>query len=296
MDGHDREDLVDAPRIEQRLEDAEVHEVEVGEPVRQLLQRLGELVSQAFECRAPHGPEELFARRPRAQVHVPEVEEIGGLGERVLGVRVNLRELFVARLEPLPRVVNVEQGLGRIVRVECSLDQRGVRLDPEDAAADHLADEHTRVRHECAARLCHDPGVRDACLVAHRLHPVDDVCRVLIQRVVDGRLARGARPVVVHAESAAEVEQLHRRARSSKLDVEMGKFADDVLHGSDVENLRTHVAVEHPEAAEESLLIEVLDRVQDLTDGEAELASDPGRTGPPPDAMPKWVDRPPPAT
>ena len=64
----------------------------------------------------------------------------------------------------------------------------------------------------------------------------------------------------------------------------MRELADHVFHGANVVELRPHVAVEHPEAAEQALTLEVLDGVEQLSYGQPELPAHSGGFRPATDA------------
>ena len=97
-----------------------------------------------------------------------------------------------------------------------------------------------------------------AARVADAGHAVDDVVRVLAQRVVRGRLEVRARAVVVDAEAAADVDVLKSRAEARELRVDHRELVDRVLDAADVVKLGARVAVhqlqavEHPVRAQHS--------------------------------------------
>ena len=62
--------------------------------------------------------------------------------------------------------------------------------------------------------------MRHAGFVAHRLHVIDDVVGVFLQRVVHARFEVGLRAVVVDAQAAADVEVLQAGAELGQLGVD----------------------------------------------------------------------------
>ncbi len=131
-----------------------------------------------------------------------------------------------------------------------------------------------------AAALGDDRRVRHLGVVADVHHPVDDVAGVLAQGVVHRRLEVALAAVVVDAEAAADVEVAQAGAHARQPDVDVGELVDAVLDVLDVVDLAAHVAVQQLEAARHAALLEVLHGVDDLGDGEAELAAVAGRLAP----------------
>jgi hypothetical protein len=90
----------------------------------------------------------------------------------------------------------------------------------------------------------------DAGCVAHLLQAEHQVVGVLLQGVVHRRGEVGLRPVVVHAQAAAGVEVLERRAQTHDLDEEAASLAQGVLDGTDGRDLAAQVKVQQLEAVE----------------------------------------------
>ena len=114
-----------------------------------------------------------------------------------------------------------------------------LRLD-----VDHLDQQQRVVRRERAARLADDVRHRDLVLAARLGERVDDVVRVLLQRVVDARVGRRVRAVVVDAESAADVDVRDVEARVAQLDVEARQLLQPELDEADVGDLRAEMEVD----------------------------------------------------
>ena len=118
----------------------------------------------------------------------------------------------------------------------------GLRLD-----VDHLDQQQRVVRRERAARLADHVRHRDLLLAARLGERVDDVVRVLLQRVVDARVGRRLRAVVVHAEPAADVHVRDVDARLPKLGVVARELLEPELDVANVGDLRSEVKVDQLE-------------------------------------------------
>ena len=128
------------------------------------------------------------------------------------------------------------------------------------------------MRGDRAARLGDDVRVRDAVGVADLLDREDDVVRVLLHRVVHRRREVGLRAVVVDAEAAADVEVRQAlRAELVQLDEQPAGLAQRVLDALDRGDLRAEVEVEQLERVDLVPRLELVDRLDHLGRGQAEL-------------------------
>ena len=138
--------------------------------------------------------------------------------------------------------------------------------DVEDVRHEHRVEGGDR-----ASGLGHERRRRDLLLVADRLDRVDDVVRVLLDRVVHGGVEGRLRAVVVDAEAAAEVQVLDRHAERAELGVDAPGLADRVLDLPDVGDLRADVEVEHHHRVEHPAALQDLDGLEDLGRRQPEL-------------------------
>jgi hypothetical protein len=153
----------------------------------------------------------------------------------------------------------------------------GNLLLAEAGDAEHVEHEHAVVRHDGAAALGHDRRVFDARVVAHRLDVIDDVVGVLLERVVHARLEVGLRPVVVHAQAAAHVDELEAGAFLHQFRVDARRLVERALDDADVRDLAAEVEVQELEAVLHAVGLEFLQTLADLGDREAELRAVPAR-------------------
>ncbi len=100
---------------------------------------------------------------------------------------------------------------------------------------------------------------------------IDDVVGVFLQRVVHRRFEVGLRPVVVDAETAADVHELQARALLGELAVDARRFVQRALDDADVRDLAAEVEVQQLEAVLHAALLQLLEAAQDLGDRQAEL-------------------------
>ena len=162
--------------------------------------------------------------------------------QRLLGVVIALEG--VAGGEVGVRLEQIDHRLLGLVR----LDRLGDLLFAEGRHAEDVEDQHAVIRDDRASALGHDRRMLHAGVVAHRLDVVDDVVRVFLERVVDARLEVGLRPVVVHAQPAADVEELEPGARLDELGVDSGRLVQRALDDADVRDLAAQVKVQQLEA------------------------------------------------
>ena len=129
-----------------------------------------------------------------------------------------------------------------------------------------------------------------AARVADAGHAVDDVVRVLAQRVVRGRLEVRARAVVVDAEAAADVDVLESRAEARELRVHHRELVDRVLDAADVVQLRARVAMHQLQAVEHAVRAQHLDDLEHLGREQAELGAVSCGLAPSPRALGRELD------
>ena len=121
-------------------------------------------------------------------------------------------------------------------RVIVAVDRRN-RLLRRRLHVDHAHEQQRVVRGERASRFADDVRHRQLAVAAHFRERVDDVVRVLLQRVVHARLRRRLRAVVVYAEAAADVHVGDVEAHRTELGVEAGKLLQSALDETDVGDL-----------------------------------------------------------
>ena len=92
------------------------------------------------------------------------------------------------------------------------LDGLGDLFLSERRDTQHVEDEHAVVRHDRTAALGNDRRMLDTCIVAHRLNVVDDVVRILFQRVIHARFKVGLRTIVIDAQAASNIQVLEAGA------------------------------------------------------------------------------------
>src|SRR5271169_5091461 len=266
VDREDREELVDRPDVRQGLEDRHVHDVLVGQHDLELLELLGDVLERVEMPPDPVAdvPVEDLALAPVLERDVAEIEE----REKLLLVLERVVVALAHRLrgDALPHVVHLAHD---VVLVAVELD--GAALLDAVRHVENVRHEDRVICRDGPARLRDERRDGDLLLVADRLDRVDDVVRVLLHRVVHRGVERRLAAVVVHAEPAAEVQELHLHARPVQLRVDAARLLDRLLDLPDVRDLRADVEVEHDEAVEHLPVAENLDGFEHLGRRETEL-------------------------
>ena len=146
------------------------------------------------------------------------------------------------------------------------------------------------VRRDRPPRFADDDRVLDAARVADVADAVDDVARVLRERVVHRRLVVGAAAVVIDAEAAADVDVLQAGAHLLQLRVDVRQLGDRVLDAADVLQLAARMAVHELQAVLHATLLEHGEQLEDLGDEQPELALLAGRFAPAAGAFARELD------
>src|SRR5215469_16317100 len=269
---HDRKQLVDRPAVRQRLEYGEVAEVGVREDRFEVL----ELFRQPLELAA--GIADLGARRPvepfgepaefeRQQPEVEHLQRLLARGERVV---VALDQAALAH-----RAIGLEQIqhrlrqllLAAIVLAAVAGDTKLVEL----RRAKRIEYQHAVIGRHGAPGFADDHGMRNVARVTDAGDAVHDVARVLVERVVHRGGEVRAAAVVVHTQSAADVDVLQARTHQLQLRVHVCELVDRLLDAADVLQLAARVAVHQLQAVEHVVRLQNVEQLQDLGDEQAEL-------------------------
>jgi hypothetical protein len=162
-------------------------------------------------------------------------------------------------------------------------DGRGRGRAPDDLERRHDGD--GMVREHRAPALGHEDRRIDALLVADRLHAVDDVAAIPLERVVEAPVGAAARSVVVDGEAAAEVERRERRRALLQVAVEARRLLHGFLRRADVAHLRSDVEVDAGDRVHQVLLLQEHERLEQLGRRQPELRVRPAGVLPLADAF-----------
>ena len=88
--------------------------------------------------------------------------------------------------------------------------------------------------------------------VANLFHRVNDVAHILVERVVHRTVEGRAGTIVVHAETATDIEIAEFVAHFGELRVEAGGFANGAFDGADIGHLGADMEMHKLEAVGES--------------------------------------------
>ena len=138
-------------------------------------------------------------------------------------------------------------------------------------AAERLDDQHRVMRHQRPPALADDDRMRHLLRVAHVHEVVDDVARVLLERVVRARIERRARPVVIDPQAAAHVHVADLVAHLHELAIKPRRLAHGLLDRADVGHLAADVEMHELEAMREPVFLEEIARPHEVRRGQAEL-------------------------
>ena len=220
MQRHDGEDLVNRPGVRQRLEDAEVAVVDVGEHGFEYF-GFGEGVRVAvgdFLDFRHDDHEDLFDLRAGAQVKLAAHEAVARFVAVVHGVVEAFLYGFVGEHAVAFHEVVHEVG-GFFVDVG---RQRGVAEAGDVQDVEH---QHGGVGDGGAPGFGDDGRMLDAFFVEHALDGFDHVHAVFFEGVVARVDGRCPAAVVIDRQAAAEVKEAHRRAFFDEFDVVAAGFA-----------------------------------------------------------------------
>ena len=211
-------------------------------------------------------PVETLDLRARLQVDDAVAEEVECLLAYLLRVVPGFEH--AALVEVVPDVVQL---LHQLVVVGADLPLL-VHLG-QARRFEHLEDEHRVVGGQGASALGDDVRVGDVVLVGDVDKGRYGVVDVLLDGVVHAALAaRRACPVIVHAQASADVDELHVEAHGVQLHIELRSLAQGGLDAAYLGDLATDVEVDEAQAVLHVLLLQDLQRFEQLARRESELA------------------------
>ena len=217
---------------------------------------------------AGYRPEELLDHGAGAQVDKAQREAVQRLVaylQRVVPVLEQSR-----LVDFVPNLIDVAHQLVIVladgVHLLVPLRQRG--------GLEHIHDEHRVMSCQGAAALVDDVGMLEAVLVASVHERIDSVVDILLDAVVHRvATAAGARAVVIHAQSAANVDILHLKAQLGQLHIELCSLAQGVLDAANLGDLAADVEVDEFEAVFQLVLMHIVNGTEQLAGVQAELAA-----------------------
>ena len=265
VNGHDGENLVDGPRVGQRLEEAEVAVVEIDEGGRQLTEIFRDVVEFGDEVgnAGDDVPEPGLGQAAFAQGGGTVEELRAHLVAVVDGVvKALLKVVFANDLVDLDDVHEV------LRRVFGNGGGSVAILGAGDV--ENVEDEHRIVGDHRAARLGNEIGVSHPGFVTNLGDDFDDVGAIFRDRVVARGVEVRVRAVVIDRHAATDVEHAHRCAFLDEVAIHADGLGRAFADGRDVGDLRTLVVVQHLQAADVTRCLEVIDDCDDLGCIEAE--------------------------
>src|SRR5262249_49090303 len=91
--------------------------------------------------------------------------------------------------------------------------------------------------------LADDHRVRNVARIAHVSDPVDDIARILVERVVHRGREVGPAAVIVDTQTTADIDVLQPGAHQLQLRIDVGQLVDGVLYAADVLQLAARMAM-----------------------------------------------------
>ena len=95
------------------------------------------------------------------------------------------------------------------------------------------------VRHDCAPAFTHNARMRDAFGIAHVHNVPHHVVRVFLERIIRGAIKIAARSVIIHAETATDIEVTKFVSKFTKLRVIARTLAHSALDRRNIRHLRS---------------------------------------------------------
>ena len=186
VDRHNRKELLDGPRIRNRLKQREVTEIGVAERSGKSIDLLGyelQLPGQ-FRHLATDRPIKIFDHRSLIERQVTGGKEVHSGIERLLGIMVRLQQ--VPHIDIAVGLKQILHRLLKLLRLRFVGTLISLLRDPQ-----HTEDQHTVVSDHRPAALRNDCRVIDASIVADVLHMRDDVIGIFLQTIIYTRFKVG---------------------------------------------------------------------------------------------------------
>ena len=217
---------------------------------------------------AGNGPEEFLDHGAGAQVDESQREAVQCFVTDLEGIVPVLEQSCLVDL--VPNLVHVAHEfvvvLADGIHLVVPFGQLGGLQD--------VHDEHRVVGGQRASALSDDVGVLEAVLVAGIHERIDRIVDILLDAVIHRvAAAAGTRAVVVHAQSAADVDIVHVEAQLGELHIELCRLAQGVLDAAYFGDLAADVEVDQFEAVFQLVLAQVVDGAEQFARVQTELAA-----------------------
>ena len=100
------------------------------------------------------------------------------------------------------------------------------------------------IRRNSASALSNDRRVRNIRFIANVLNVVNNVARVLLQRVIHAGFEVRLRAIIINAQAAANVQHLQTRPNLFQINIDPGTFNHGRFNLADVRNLASQVEMQ----------------------------------------------------
>ena len=263
----DGEQLVDGPRVGQRLEEREVAEILVGQQFIKALQfiwTMFHLLGQVVHL-AAYAPVHTFNLGTCAQVDNAVREEV----ERLLTYLLSVVPVFQhgALVQVVPNLVKVfHQLVVGVVgfKLFAHFGQRG--------CFEHVDNEHRVVCRQRASALSDEVWMRNIVFISGIDEGIDTVVHILLYRIVDRALAvRRACAVIVDTQSATAVNKVDIVTHLMQLHIELCCLAQGRLYTAYLSDLAAYMEVNEAKRVVQSFGIKNRKSLQQFAGGKSKL-------------------------
>ena len=121
------------------------------------------------------------------------------------------------------------------------LEARPLRLA---VCAKYLHHQHTVMRRNCATAFAHDIRMRHRFRVAHLPDGLHQIIRVLPQRIIGRAFERRTASVVIHRQTATDIQILHRKPFLAHLGIKPRGLLNRLAQGENIRHLRPDVGMQ----------------------------------------------------
>ena len=217
LNGHDREKLVDAPRVGKRLKKRKVAEVLVGHHLVERTKLIGHMLLMVcqladFACDTPI---KAFNLCTCLEVDNAMTEEVKCFVANILCIVPVLEHGTGRKLVP-----NFREIVNELMVLLCGME---ILVHMGHAHALHHVDhEHGMMSRQRTSTFGNEVGMRNVILIGRINEGVYAVVDIFLNGIVDGTLGiAGARTVVVHSKATTTVDELDVESHGMELHVEL---------------------------------------------------------------------------
>ena len=235
LDRHNREYLVDSPRVRQRLEEREVTEIFIRQQFRQSAKFIGSMLQPA--CNLVHlthnGPVKALNLCTCFQIHDSMTEQVERFFTDLLCIVPGFQHLIL--IQRVPDTIKFLHQFMVFLSYFFIIVPFG-----QSGGFQHFKNEYGMMGSQCTSAFRNDIGMGDIILITGIYQSGNGVIHIFLNGIIDATFAAGrACSIVIYAQATTDINEFDFESHSVELHIELRRFAQSRLDPTDLCHLAT---------------------------------------------------------